>query len=131
MEPRPITPKQNEPLNRLLFAINHYVSTGDHVGEGIALPTGREGDPSREQLVMIPVNTKMEQDREDFAAFGARLNELGWELEKMGRDGIFEFYALRIREDEMDALAEKLRERPGQEGWGSMKETIDKHFPDR
>lgn len=41
MEPRRITPLRGTPVNRLFFAINHYVSTGDHFGEAWLSPWRR------------------------------------------------------------------------------------------
>ncbi|NBB84978.1 MAG: hypothetical protein GVY12_01985 [Bacteroidetes bacterium] len=126
MEPRHITPKQNTPLNRLFLSINHYVSTGDHFGEGVAMPTS-----TGRVLVMVPVNTRMEQDRQDFDAFRARFDEMAGrfdtELQDIGRDGLFHFWAFEIDETRMDELSEALRERPGPKGWGSGKTIIDNH----
>lgn len=125
MEPRKITPLRRSPINRLFFAINHYVSTGDHVGEGLGVPEGAY------VRVLLPVNSAMAQDVSDFEAFRARFDELaprfGLTLEGPERSGVYHIYSFRIHERDMDALARALRERPGPSGWGSMKAVIDKH----
>jgi hypothetical protein len=126
METGHITPEEDTPLNRLFFALNYYISTGDRIGEGVALPAGQQGGSELVKL-LIPVNTRMEQDQQDFAALRARLDQLGCELDDLGRQGVMHLHGLTVARDEMDALAQKLRAEPGPKGWGSVKETIDAH----
>lgn len=125
INPRDITPLIDQPLNRLFFAINHYISTGDHFGEGIAVP---EGGRVR---VLIPVNVNLPQDGEDLRAFRSRFEELQSAYETalgyMGEEEGFEFWSFLIREDQADALARDLRASPGSLGWGSGKAIIDAH----
>ena len=71
MEPLELIPIADGPLKRLIIAINHYISTGNHFGEGFAL-----GEGSRVRIV-IPVNLYMERDQKDFEAFRSRLDVLG------------------------------------------------------
>lgn len=119
-----ITFRSGTAANRLLFAINHYVSTGDHIGEGIVAPIG--GDRF---LIPIPVNRTLSADQADFACFRSRFNELapdyGTQLEYAGGNGVFDFWHFSIRADQMDALAADLRARPGPKGWGSEKAKIE------
>lgn len=70
MNPRDIKPQIGTPTNRLFWAINHYVSTGDHIGEGVAQEVGGK------LLFLIPVRVAAEQDQRDLAAFRARFDEL-------------------------------------------------------
>ena len=51
---------RNTPLNRLYLAINHYISTGDHIGEGISNDLG-----SHIQM-MVAVNQANPTDQQDF-----------------------------------------------------------------
>lgn len=119
-----ITLQANTPLNRLIFAINHYVSTGDRIGEGIMTPEG-----AGRVCVTIPVNRQLQEDQSDFACFKSRFEQLASRyhirLEPMGRDGKFDFWAFRIAEADIDRLADALLEHPGPMGWGSLKELID------
>lgn len=131
MEPRRITPVMKTPLNRLFLALNHYISTGDHFGEGVALP---ESDPAlRLVRVLIPVNRTMKQDRVDFEKLRSKFDELAAagefpvRLEHMGREGLFEYWSFVVPEFRMDDLAAELRRAPGPAGWGSGKAIIDQH----
>jgi hypothetical protein len=110
--------------NRLIFAINHYVLTGEDVGEGVmgALGDGRF-------MVYIPVEHRSPTRVADFECFRSRFDELaplyGTTLEFVGRGGASDEWRFAIRGDQMDALATDLRERPGQSGWGSTKEEAE------
>lgn len=109
-----------------MLAINHYISTGDHIGEGIAVP---DGDKVR---IMIAVNKAMEQDIKDFKAFQAKFNEIKGQfklrLEDGGSNGIFHMYSFLVKESDMDTLASALTQAPGPKGWGSLKPLIDRYF---
>lgn len=126
IDPRKIDPKFNDPINRLMLAINHYISTGDNIGEGIATP---DGDKVR---VLIAVNKVMQQDKEDFQAFKAKFKEIKGRfkltLNDHGSQGLFHMYSFLIEESQIDNLAVALTESPGPKGWGSLKPLIDKHF---
>ena len=125
MEPRKVTPLLKTPVNRLFFAINHFVSTGNHIGEGIALPVGSK------IRMLIPVNTVMTQDLQDFAAFRSRFLELAprFALTLTGpeNNGLFDIYYFDIEPGRMDELAQELRKKPGPKGWGSSKKVIDQY----
>ena len=109
--------------NKLVLAINHFLSIGDHVGEGIGLETDGK------LMILIPVNTLMSQDREDFNSFLARFNqikeEFSIELEPQGQHGIMETYSLTIEKSLISAVADRLIEEPGPLGWGSTKAKVD------
>lgn len=129
MEPKNIQYVERSPLNRAFFAINHYVSTGEHLGQGIAT----EMLPGVFSLA-IPVNTAMEEDVADFEAFEAKVAELCAHPDEMpirlvssGKHGTFALYTLIVPAPILDDLARKLREKPGPKGWGSMKATIDQY----
>jgi len=128
MEPRRITPLRGTPVNRLFLAINHYVSTGDHFGEGMALPLAA---PAGVLRFVIPVNRAMEQDLEDFDRFRARFEQLApkykTELEDQGAEGLFHMWTFDLPERLVDRLARDLRAAPGPLGWGSPKSVIDEH----
>lgn len=113
------------PIRRLFLALNHYLSTGTHLGEGVAW---QEGALVR---VMLPVRADSEQDQRDFDALRARLDELapehGIRLGYLGQEGGMEMHSFTVRPERMGALAAALRERPGPLGWGSTKRQIDAH----
>ena len=118
-------PVQNTPLNQLFLAINHYISTGDHVGEGMA------NEHETHLQVIIPVNQTNPVDREDFTKFRSRWEELqgkfSTELVDNGEHQQFRLYTFNINPSDMDELAKELTKRPGPLGWGSMYGLIQKH----
>lgn len=134
-KPPCVTPLDKSPINRLFFAINHYVSTGDHIGEGVVLPEPgtphRDDEPYPEDRLrfLIPVRTASDQDLDDFASFRSRFEELQdtftTRLEASGSEGAFGLWSFAIAYRQADALAKALRRRPGPKGWGSPKATID------
>ncbi len=115
----------SQPLRRLFFAINHYISTADHIGEGVAMDAG---DRLR---VCIPVNLEMVQDREDWAAFRSRFDELAADfdtrLEDLDADGDMRLWTFLVDPNRLEDLATALMSRPGPAGWGSGKAVIDAH----
>lgn len=125
MNPRDIKPQIGTPTNRLFWAINHYVSTGDHIGEGVAQEVGGK------LLFLIPVRVAAEQDQRDLAAFRARFDELAepyqTAMRYMGEYDGFELWGFALAEDQADDLAADLTVRPGALGWGSGKAVIDSY----
>ena len=123
IDPKKVTPMVDSPLNRLVFAINHYVSTGDHIGVAIAAKYGERIG------VTIPVRKNAPQDVADFEAFRSRFEELapvhGASLGWIGEHEGVEAWLVLIGMEQMEAFAAELRERPGPLGWGSGKATID------
>lgn len=129
----------NTPLSRLFVAINHYISTGDHIGEGNAIPEGpsisRTGEPhpADKIRIILLVNTTDKADLSDFEKFKSRFSQVAKDfntkLESGGRERHFLVYTFVIKYGFCNELAQKLTEQPGPLGWGSMKELIEKHFP--
>jgi len=110
----------DEPANRLIFAINMYVSTGDHIGEAVVLS---KDDPC---TIVVPVDMNDEQDAADFAALQSRARELDRvSIEKQGKEDRFTFYLLHA--DGADKAAVKLASEPGDEGWGSPRPLVQKY----
>lgn len=136
---QPITALRDTPVNRLFFAINHYVSTGDHLGEGISVAEGPQApaaplpNPNDRLRIMLLVNSTDPIDRNDYQKFTSRFNELadsfGTELKTNGHQEQFFVYSFSLAYGQCDALAQALTERPGPLGWGSMKGLIERHFP--
>lgn len=132
-----ITPLRNSALNKLFLAINHYVSTGDHIGEGTAVPHGpqksRTGEPADGDRIMILVfvNRTDEVDLKDFTCFRSRFSELESEFNvKLKNDGTeqqFQRWSFVIYYRQALPLAKALAEKPGSAGWGSLKKIIDQH----
>ena len=139
MNDRTITAMAGTPLNRLFIAINHYVSTGDHLGEGTAIGEGIQrhmtGEPHALDLVrlLLMENTTDPTDVADFAAFASRFSELAGQfdthLKWEPQQGKFRMYSFVIKYGQANELANALTEQPGPAGWGSMKELIDEHYP--
>ena len=126
---RHITPLADTPVNRLFFAINHYVSTGDHIGEGVAQDRG-----GGQVCVLVPFNPRELEDKDNFDRLKARLEQLQqgrnadaprFTLAYQGQGGRFSVWGLTIQSTDCDALADLLVEEPGPLGWGSCKFTID------
>ena len=114
---------QNTPLNRLFLAINHYISTGDHLGEGIAYDQGTHVQ------VILAVNQSNPTDLADFVKFRSRFDELRAEfnltLSDLGVQNNFHLHSFLVDLTDMDDLAKRLEEKPGAGGWGSMHELIN------
>ena len=127
MQPRPVTIRPGHPLSDLLFAINHYISTGDHLGEGSVVMV-----PPDQVRIMILVNTTLTDDQEDFRRFAARFAELeaefGIRLEEEGTHHHFIGYSFLISFRQVPTLIERLLERPSALGWGSLYRTIQQHL---
>jgi hypothetical protein len=119
-----ITPMAGKPLNNLLFAINHYVSTGDHIGEGMAFDEGPD------TMVSIPYDPNSPVDTNDFRLLTVRLKEIEAEggpkvtFRDMGIAGKWQLMVMRVRITDVPALAEKLMEKPSAEGWGTCRDAI-------
>lgn len=129
----------DKPLNRLYFAINHYVSTGDHIGEGVSMPEGPQRHPTGEPhpddkiRIVILVNSTNPTDIADFEKFQSRFSQIAprfkTQLMHAGKQQHFLVKEFVIRYGQADELARALTEEPGPLGWGSMKDLIEKHFP--
>ncbi len=127
----PIDIKQNGPLNDLIFAITHYVSTGDYVGECIALES--ETDPDA-IIILLTENTSDPVDSADFAKFMARAKEIAATglyatFAKAGSSAPFRSTMFTLRNSDVPAWALALLSSPGAGEWGSLKPILDQHFP--
>lgn len=127
MTSRPdITIVSGQPLNALMIAINHYISTGEYVGEGIAIP-----EADGRTLVLLAVSLSDPTDAEDFRRFRARWDEIAPTLGlRIGFGGVehgMEMWNFRIAPAQMPALTAALRERPGPLGWGSLYPILAEH----
>jgi len=114
----------DEPANRLIFAINCYVSTGDQIGEAVVLS---KNDPC---TIVVPVDPESEQDREDFLCLRSRVNELDRvSIEKEGEEQGFTFYLLYARD--ADEAAAQLAFESGEKGWGSTRPLVQQYAQSR
>jgi hypothetical protein len=130
-----ITFQPGSPLSLLFVAINHYISTGDHFGEGIALGDGKgKGEPKPDEkfTIVIVVNRSLPVDIEDFQKFKSKLeslrNKFPIKLATHGTEQGFSQYSFALYYHQVPKLTQLLTESPGPLGWGSMKELIDTHF---
>lgn len=111
-------------INHLIVAVNQYVSTGDHIGEGIAAETADR----KRYLLYIPVGKYSPLDQEDFKRLEARIAELPLDLLLLPEPTPhpqFDFYILSLRQEDADTLIDLLLERPGPLGWGSPKPLVE------
>lgn len=127
-----LTKLSEGPINDLFLAINHYVSTGDHIGEGVALP-----EPDGRVLIQIPYNPRNATDADDFKRFASRMAEIAvadpslqFPVKDMGKTPHFTIGGFVIGQDQMRALARELVRDGGLLGFGSGKRLIDQHFPE-
>ena len=135
---QPITALRNSPLNGLFLAINHYVSTGDHLGEGVAMPEGEQrhatGEPHKDDQirVIVAMDIGNPTDVADFEKFRSKFSKIAIEfdtnLTHEGVHGGMRIYTFVIRYRQCEKMAQRLTESPGPLGWGSPKELIDKHL---
>lgn len=125
---KPILVKNGEPLSKLFIAINHYISTGDHFGEGTAMENGKD-----EVLIFILVNINLKDDREDFEKFKSKFDQISKSFDTRlidrGSNRGFHTYVFSLRKESIQDMAVELLRNPGPLGWGSMKALIDKHLP--
>lgn len=130
-----VTIQPGSPLSLLFVAINHYISTGDHLGEGMAIGDGKgkgEPKPNERFTIVILVNRSLPDDIEDFKKFKSKLESLEKtfpiKLSSHGTQEGFSQYSFDIYYHQVERLTQLLTESPGLLGWGSMKELIDKHY---
>lgn len=110
----------------LFVSINHYIETGDQVGQGWVLDGGDW------VLVLLPVEAFSDEDKSNFACLESRLDELNFkffdsrtELIRMGYHDGMDLFALRVRKDQVYGMSRFLVSEPGLEGWGTAKEYVD------
>lgn len=104
--------------SRLMYGLNHYISIGDHIGEGLAYIMG-------DDLALLVVhNPGNPVDAEDWRRLSARLYELRrevrFQLKYHGASPPFEAWNLKLARADVDRFAALLREGPGPLGWGSV-----------
>ena len=113
-------------VNHLFFAINHYVSTGDSVGEGFAIDAGSM------IIALILYDPKNPTDMTDFNRFTARLNEITVPhklIESASQNHHkFKCSELHVAKTQILPLAAELLRSPGNAGFSSMAEIIDAVF---
>lgn len=117
---------QNQPVNRAFLALNHYISTGDHVGEGVALGEGNK------TVLLITWRPREWEDNDNWKRLRARLEELkgegfALEIREMGANGEFSFAGAVVETSQLDEFATKITERRGPLGWGSMKTFLERN----
>lgn len=131
-KPTPLDVTQEGPLNDLILAINFYISTGDHIGEGMALE-GKEG----EIIVLVPFDPRHPDDRDDARRLRSRLSEIRAATpnlrvkvteEKTGSQ--FDILQVSVSPSDLRPLAAELVRESGAEGWGTCKAVIDENMPE-
>lgn len=122
-------------INDLFYAVNFYISTGDHIGEGKAGET-EDG----QLLVIIPLSKTNAEDQADADRLEQRVTEIqsadiqsggavAVTLEHHKDTGEFDYLLLRLAAEDARPLARELVRQMGGKGWGTPKRDIDKHLP--
>ena len=127
----PATIRNTEgPINDLFYAVNFYISTGDHIGEGKAGET-EDG----QLLVIIPLSKTNAEDQADADRLQQRVTEIqssgavGVTLERHKDTGAFDYLLLKLAAGDARPLARELVRQRGGKGWGTPKRDIDAHLP--
>lgn len=117
-------------MNRVLIGINHYITTSELIGAGLAMPVDNK------IKFFILVNINHPTDVSDWQKLSSRLQEISspqFEIEYHGRDEIkngtkFDQYTITLLEKDCDEFAKALMIKPGPMGWGSTKRYVDMAF---
>ena len=119
--------KASDELLAFFIGLQHYMSTADHIGEGVAWleDGGRIG-------VGLPYNPRELEDKDNYERLASRLRELkreGFDLtiDEGVMKGQFKGASVSVRESDLPALTKKLREAPGALGWGSLYTFLQRH----
>ena len=127
----PATIRNTEgPINDLFYAVNFYISTGDHIGEGKAGET-EDGH----LLVIIPLSKTNAEDQADADRLEQRVMEIqssgsvAVTLERHKDTGAFDYLLMKLAAKDARSLACELVRQMGGKGWGTPKREIDKHLP--
>lgn len=122
----------NTPINRAIFALNFYISTGDFIGEGVALEQGSH------TLLLVLHNPREWEDKDNWERLQARLlvlererllvgvRHLGWSPGVNGPQ-TFQTNAILVETKHLDDFARAVREKPGPRGWGSLYTFLERH----
>lgn len=128
---RPPTVRNTKgPINDLFYAINFYVSTGDHIGEGNAgeMEDGR-------LFVIIPLNNVSADDQADAGKLQQRVSEIqksravAVTMERHPDNKEFDYLLMELKLADARLLAREMVRQMGGKGWGTPKRDIDKHLP--
>jgi hypothetical protein len=122
-----ITQSQQGAINDAMLALNYYISTGDHIGEGVAIPL-----PSGEIALLIAFAPHELEDADNWNRLEARLIEMHGEglklkIENEGQQGIFVMIRLILKELDLPAFTTALKSKPGPLGWGSLYTFLERH----
>ena len=128
---RPPTVRNTEgPINDLIYAVNFYISTGDHIGEGNAAEM-EDG----QLLIIIPLSKTNADDQADADRLEQRVTEIqssgavAVTLERHADTGAFDYLLMKLAVKDARPVARELVRQMGGEGWGTPKRDIDKHMP--
>ena len=126
---KPPTVRNTEgPINDLFYAVNFYISTGDHIGEGTATEDGQ-------LFIIIPLSKTNAADQADAERLQQRVTEIkgsgavGVELERHADTGAFDYLLMKLALTDARPLARELVRQMGGKGWGTPKNDIDTHLP--
>ena len=125
----PTTVLASGPYKEVFLALNYYISTGDHIGEGQARPLGN----GRVHL-LIPYAPREREDKENWERLQARLTQiqtqdkLALSVVDLGpASGNFRVMAIEIAAADVARLAQVLKAKPGPLGWGSLHAFLQQH----
>ncbi len=120
------------PANDMIWAINHYISTGDRLGEGTAME-----DDIGDYVFVISYDPKNPDDFADYGRFKRRIAEIVAARRNLriclvdtgDKQGRFLNAFLHVCPADLRRLAAELVRSCGEAGWGTPKAVIDKHLP--
>jgi len=117
------------PINDLFLALNYYISTGDHVGEGVAYPL-----PNGGLAVLIAYAPRELEDADNWRRLEARLEQIRRDESLLlriedqgGTPGGFRGMAVIVALADLPRLTYLLKAAPGPLGWGSMRSFLAQH----
>ena len=112
----------NGPIHKLMVAFNHYITTAEHIGDGVALPVGDD------LAVCIPYAPCEFEDSTNWRCLEARLQEivakdsLNIRIRNDGTgEGRFTLMIVTLPQSDITRLTTLLKAKPGPLGWGSLR----------
>jgi hypothetical protein len=130
---------ENTTVNRAMFALNFYLSTGDYIGEGVALDNYLHPATGKDcTMLMVTYDPLNPEDAGNWDKLHARLKELIAEnlvIELKDEDWTpghrgpqtFRSFLIVVETLRLDEFARAVREKPGPKGWGTSYDYLKRY----